>query len=254
MDILTPILLSIVAGSATGIGGLIVLIFGELDDRITGFFMGFAGGVMLIVSLLNLFVEALEVLSYLNVTIAFTIGAICMMIIDLTLPHIEFGLWEDGVKDKKLFNSGLLIAIGMSLHNLPEGIVVSAGYGHLPALGFLVALMICLHNIPEGIATVTPLIKSGVDKWKAVGLALLSGMMEPVGAVFGSALLFYFDGTTGIVGWGLGFASGVMTYVTIDELIPIAHEYCTLTHKHVVSTGLLVGMIVAQLLSLMLNI
>ena len=254
MDLLTPILLSIVAGSATGIGGLIVLVFGELDDRITGFFMGFAGGVMLIVSLLNLFVEALEELSYLNVTIAFTIGAICMMIIDLTLPHIEFGLWEDGIKDKKLFNSGLLIAIGMSLHNLPEGIVVSAGYSHLPALGFLVALMICLHNIPEGIATVTPLIKSGVDKWKAVGLALLSGMMEPVGAVLGSVLLFYFDGTTGIVGWGLGFASGVMTYVTIDELIPIAHEYCTLKHKHVVSTGLLVGMIVAQLMSLMLNI
>ena len=174
--------------------------------------------------------------------------------IDLTLPHIEFGLWEDGVNDKRLFNSGLLIAIGMSLHNLPEGMVVSAGYGHIPALGFLVALMICLHNIPEGIATVTPLIKSGVNKWKAVGLALLSGMMEPIGAILGSALLYYFQNTTSIVGWGLGFASGVMTYVTIDELIPIAHEYCTLSHKHVVSTGLLIGMIVAQLLSLILNI
>ena len=245
MNILAPILLSVIAGSATGIGGLIVARFGDVSNRKMGFLMGFAGGVMLVVSFLELYAEAISELAPWKVTIAFTIGTVFMMLVDLKLPHIEFGLWEDGVKDRHLFNSGIIIAIGMSIHNFPEGIVVAAGYGHAAELGLLVALMICLHNIPEGIATVSPLIKAGVPKWRAVGLATLGGLMEPVGALS-------FVGMD-IIGWSLGFAAGVMTYVTIDELIHVAHEFCTLDQKHMVSSGLLIGMIFAMLLGLVLN-
>ena len=207
---------------------------------------------MLIVSFLELYAEAVNVLNPWQVTLAFAIGTLFMMWIDLKLPHIEFGLWEDGINDRQLFNRGLIIAIGMSIHNLPEGIVVSASYSHIPELGILVALMICLHNIPEGIATVGPLIKAGVKKWKAVGLATLSGLMEAVGALIGVVLISKIG--SGIVGWGLGFSAGVMTYVTIDELIPIAHEYCSLDHKHMVSSGLLVGMLLAMILGLLLHV
>ncbi|MCW4050152.1 MAG: ZIP family metal transporter [Candidatus Bathyarchaeota archaeon] len=252
MDIVTPILLSLLAGSSTGIGGLIVLLFGKIEERVIGFLMGFAGGVMLIVSFLQLYSQALTNITPIKAVFAFAIGTFFMMLIDLTLPHIEFGEWERDVKDRRLFNSGIVIAIGMSLHNLPEGIVVSAGYSHLPRLGILVAIMICFHNIPEGIATVMPLIQSGVNKWRAVGLATVSGLMEPVGAIIGVGFFMAFGGSTSIVGWALGFASGVMTYITIDELIPIAHEYCTLDNKHMVSTGLLTGMIFAQLLSIII--
>jgi ZIP family zinc transporter len=254
MSILTPIILSAIAGSATGIGGLIVIAFGKVNDKILGFFLGFAGGVMLIVSFVQLFYEALTILNNLQVTITFAIGTIVMMVIDLTLPHIEFGEWEVDVKNPSLFKSGILIAIGMSLHNLPEGIVVSTGFEHLPKLGILVAIMICMHNIPEGIATTTPLIRSGVNKWRAVGLSLISGLMEPIGAIIGTILFSVFKGEPFVIGYGLAFAAGVMTYITVDELIPIAHEYCSTPYKHVVSTGLLVGMIFAQLLSLFLNI
>jgi len=252
MNILAPILLSVLAGSATGIGGYIVLRFGDISDQKMGFLMGFAGGVMLVVSFVELYAEALNELSPWQVTLAFAIGTIFMMAVDLTLPHIEFGLWEDGVKDRHLFNSGLIIAIGMSVHNLPEGIVVSAGYGHVPELGILVAIMICMHNIPEGIATVSPLIQAGVDKWRAVGLATASGLVEAVGALMGAVVISTFG--VDIVGWGLGFAAGVMTYVTIDELIPVAHEYCTLDHKHMVSSGLLIGMLFAMVLGLILHV
>lgn len=254
MNLFVPILLSAIAGSATGLGSLIVIALGEIDDRFVGFFMGFAGGVMLIVSFLELFTEALTLLNNLQVTFAFAVGTIVMMLIDLTLPHIEFGKWEDSVKNPNLFKSGLVITIGMSLHNLPEGIVVSAGFEHFPRLGILVSIMICLHNIPEGIATTIPLIRSGVNKWRAAALSFLSGMMEPLGALIGILLLSLLGGGTSIIGYGLAFASGVMTYVTIDELIPIAHEYCSLPYKHVVSTGLLVGIIFAQFLSVVLNI
>ena len=175
-----------------------------------------------------------------------------MMVIDLSLPHIEFGKWEMGVQDKHLFNSGLVIAIGMSIHNLPEGMVVSAGYSHLPELGVLVAIMICLHNIPEGIATTSPLMRSGVSGWRAVGLSTLSGLVESVGALMGILIITSLG--VDIVGWGLGFAAGVMTYVTIDELIPVAHEYCSEEHKHMVSSGLLIGMVFAMILGLVLHI
>jgi ZIP family zinc transporter len=109
-----------------------------------------------------------------------------------------------------------------------------------------------MHNIPEGIATVTPLIQSGVNKWRAVGLALLSGLVEAVGALIGVLIITGIG--VNIVGWGLGFAAGVMTYITIDELIPVAHEYCSLDHKHMVSSGLLIGMLFAMFLGLVLHV
>jgi len=250
VNILIPILLSLVAGSATTLGGLIVLKFGDVNEKKMGFMMGFAGGVMLVVSFLDLYAEAVNELAPWKVTIAFGLGTLFMMLVDLKLPHIEFGLWEDGIKDRHLFNSGIIVAIGMSIHNFPEGIVVSAGYGHAPELGILVALMICFHNIPEGIATVAPLIQAGVAKMRALGIATLGGLMEPVGALMGAVIISFFG--VDIIGWSLGFAAGVMTYVTIDELIPIAHQYCTLDHKHMVSTGLLIGMMFAMVVGLLL--
>ena len=88
MNILAPILLSLLAGSATSIGGLIVLKCGTVSNRKMGFMMGFAGGVMLVVSFLNLYAEAVKELAPWKVTIAFALGTVFMMSVDLKLPHI----------------------------------------------------------------------------------------------------------------------------------------------------------------------
>jgi ZIP family zinc transporter len=249
--ILIPILLSLIAGSATGIGGLIVLKFGEVSDRKMGLIMGFAGGVMLVVSFLDLYAEAVNLVDLWKVNLAFALGIAFMILVDFKLPQIELGLWEDRVKDRFLLNSGIVIAIGMSIHNFPEGIVIAAGYSHAAELGLLVAIIICFHNIPEGIATVGPLIKAGVPKWRAVGLATLGGLMEPLGALLGTIVISYFG--VGFVGWALGFAAGVMTYVTIDELIPVAYKYCTLDQKDLVSTGVLIGILLALMIGMFLH-
>ena len=124
----------------------------------------------------------------------------------------------------------------------------------MPKLGILIAIMICLHNIPEGIATATPLIVAGMNKRRAVSLAFLSGMTEPIGALVGSVFLTAIGGSNQIIGLGLALAAGVMTYITVDELIPIAHEYCTPAHKHYISTGLLAGMIFGQILSVLMQV
>jgi ZIP family zinc transporter len=253
-EILTPVLLSLIAGAASGLGGLIVYFFGEVKDWLMGFLMGFAGGVMLIVSFLELFTEALGLLSHIQATLAFIVGAVLMMAVDLTLPHMEAGRWEKGVARPEFLKTGLIIALGISLHNFPEGLVVSASYSRLPTLGFMMAFMICLHNIPEGIATATPLVLAGVSKRRAALTALLSGMTEPLGAIVGSTLIVGLGASDNIIGLGLAIAAGIMTYITVDELIPLAHEYGSKSPKHIVSIGILIGMFFGHLVSVILEI
>ena len=68
--------------------------------------------------------------------------------------------------------TGVLLTLGITIHNLPEGIAVGAGYMHTPTFGFYIAMAILLHNIPEGIATALPLCTSGVCKWDSFRAAL----------------------------------------------------------------------------------
>ncbi|MFQ6086081.1 MAG: ZIP family metal transporter [Candidatus Bathyarchaeia archaeon] len=255
------VLLSLIAGSATGIGGVIIIGVKKASERLVGFSMGFASGVMLLVSFISLLTESLKIVIFIDVAISFSAGAVLILILDLLLPHMEFFVKEKGFLESKLFPSirwgreelrdrsrwvrtGLLIMIGISLHNLPEGIVVSAGYAHLPRLGLLMAIAVGFHNIPEGVATAIPLVTARMSKRGVAGLTLLSGLAEPLGALIGATLLL---GTSPqVIGSALAFAAGVMTYITADELIPIAHEY---GHKHSVSVGLLLGIIFTMFLT-----
>jgi ZIP family zinc transporter len=238
------LLLSLVAGLATGIGGLIVVFLGRISDRFIAGSMGFASGVMLLVSFLNLFVEALDLASYLYVSLAFVIGSILMILFDSVLPHLELGKRENGVVKSKLLKSGVLILIGITLHNIPEGVIISAGYSHLPQLGVLIAVAVFFHNVPEGIATAVPLTSAGSKKRDVLLLTFISGLAEPLGAILGSTLLI--NASNEMIGIALSFAAGVMTYITADEIIPIAHEH---GHKHVVSIGILLGIIFMMILN-----
>lgn len=238
------LLLSLIAGSATGIGGIIVVLRGTISDRFIASSMGFASGVMLLISFLNLFAEALDLTSYLNVSIAFAIGSITMIIVDTVLPHLELGKREHGIINSKQLQSGVLILIGITIHNIPEGVIISAGYSHLPQLGILIAVAVFFHNVPEGIATAIPLISAGTRKRDVILATVISGFAEPLGALLGGTLLG--NASDEMIGIALAFAAGVMTYITADELIPIAHEH---GHKHAVSIGILLGMIFVMVLN-----
>ena len=240
-------LLSVVAGSATGIGGLIVILMQKVSNRFIAASMGFASGVMLLVSFLNLFHEALNLISYLNVAIAFSIGSVLMIIVDTVLPHLELGREENGVIKADMLKSGLLILIGITIHNIPEGVIISAGYSHLPELGTLIAVAVFFHNVPEGIATAVPLMSVGSGKRRVLLATMVSGLAEPFGALLGNTVLL--NASNEAIGFSLAFAAGVMTYITADELIPIAHEH---GYKHAVSSGILVGMIFMMILNIIL--
>ena len=239
--ILEIFFLSLIAGLATGIGGLIAVIR-KPGKRLFGFLMGFAAGVMITLSFLELVNEAWKSCGYLWTTVGFSIGALFMSLIDFFIPHIRFEEKEN-VGHSKLISAGFLVAIGISIHNIPEGIAVGAGFMHLPKFGLFIAMAIALHNIPEGIATALPLYKGGLSKWKSFRIALYSGLVEPIGALLAAFFLIPFSSLIPIA---LAFAAGVMVFITLDELIPMAREY---GHHHFTSMGIILGAIFVFLLS-----
>lgn len=235
------LILSVLAGLATGVGGFLAVIK-KPGEKMFGFLIGFAGGVMLIISFFGLVREAWESAGFLTATIGFAIGAFAMLGLDLILPHIRFSVKEKGLMDPKLFTTGVLVALGIAIHNFPEGMSIGAGFLHTPKFGFLIALAITLHNIPEGIATALPIYKSGASRMTACKIALISGLAEPLGAVIMVLFLVQFQPLIPIT---LAFAAGVMVFITIDELIPLAHRY---GHEHYISFGLILGSVLMFLL------
>ena len=269
---LNILLLSLFASMGTGIGGLIAIIR-RPGKRSYGLLMGITAGVMICLSFLELVKHAWDMAGPWTATIGFGVGATFMFLLDHFAPHIRFG--EREVRgspcdeqeeasgqdrphfrrrfghfhrhgrqlDMKLVNTGLLLAVGITLHNLPEGIAVGAGYLHNPKFGLFIAIAILLHNIPEGIATALPLCKSGMHRRDAFMVAFLSGFAEPVGALLASFFLVTFSG---LVPFALAFAGGVMVFITLDELIPTAREY---GHEHYSAVGIIIGSMFVFILS-----
>lgn len=264
-------LLSLIAGLGTGLGGLIAVLR-RPGKRSFGFLMGATAGVMITLSFLELVNEAWKLQGYLIATLGFSAGALFMFLIDLLVPHVRFAEKESnpgdaprlqeplrmsyfrrhryrlgGIEgrsvDHTLLKSGALIAVGITIHNLPEGIAVGAGYMHTPQFGFFIALAILLHNIPEGIATALPLCKGGVCRWDSFRIAFLSGMAEPLGAL---AAAFFLVSFQGMIPLALAFAGGVMMFITLDELIPTAREH---GHQHFTAMGIITGSVFVFLLS-----
>jgi len=235
--IINILVLSSLAGLATGFGAAVVLI-GKPGRRVFGFFGGFAAGVMITVSFLNLILKPWKISGPTLTIVGFVFGSVLIFFLDSLLPHTYFSVKEKGAIKPELFKVGMLMTIGMTIHNVPEGIAVGAGYLQLDALGFLIATAIGLHNIPEGMAVALPIHASGASKRTAFKLALLSGMVEPVGAFFAGLFLDIFRGLIPIA---LAFAGGVMVFLTLDELIPTMRNH---GHEHSTSLGIIAGCVV----------
>jgi len=265
-------LLSLVASLGTSLGGLIAVIH-RPGRRSYGFLMGITAGVMISLSFLELVNHAWALQGFWTATIGFGLGATFMLILDYLAPHVHFGEREirgeqgqvdssgnpdyhpgrqrfrrmrqrnQWITDRQLVRTGLLLAIGITIHNLPEGIAVGAGFLNAPAFGIFIAAAIMLHNIPEGIATALPLCKGGVHRWDAFRVASLSGFAEPVGALLAALFLTSFKD---LVPGALAFAGGVMMFLTLDELVPTAREH---GHHHYTAVGIIVGSILVFVLS-----
>jgi len=235
IDVASIVLLSTLAGLGTGIGGLIVL-FRKPGEKLFVFLIGLAAGLMIMLSFMELLFDSFMMSGLFAAAVGFIAGTLVLFLLDFLLPH-KHVVSEKGVIDAKMLRTGTLIAIGISLHNLPEGIAVASGYSFAPEIGVIIAIAIAIHNIPEGIAIALPIRMSGTSRWAAFRVALLSGLVEPVGAVIAAVFL---TSLPELMPFALSFAAGVMVFITVDELIPIAHEH---GHEHFTSFGLIVGFI-----------
>ena len=273
-NFINALLLTLVAGLATGVGGAIIMFVKKFSPKILSASLGFSAGVMIFISLVELFPESRhslsllfgEKLGMLYTLLAFFGGMGLIALIDHLVPSYEnphevnqltievhnnaVGL-DNSLPDsfpaptpgrseesKKLLRLGLLSSIVIAVHNFPEGLATFVTAMEEPSLGLSIALAIALHNIPEGIAVAIPIYYATKKRGKAVWNATLSGLAEPLGGIIGFLLLsrLLSDSFLGII---LASVAGIMVYISLDELLPTAENYGA---HHIAIIGVITGM------------
>ncbi len=226
MQILKVTLIGLFAGLvSTAIGSFLPTLLGRRAEKYISIMLGIAAGVMVALVFADLMPEAVHagsmafpdsrggmVLAY----ISFLAGALSMTLMDKLLPHRHFTTLEPNV-NPKMYKTGVLTALGIALHNLPEGLAIGAGYAHSEQLGLTLFIAIALHNLPEGLALGAPLAGCGIRRWKVLSIGALAGLPMAIGAFLGAV---FGSISPAMVSASLGIAAGAMLYIVADELIP----------------------------------
>ncbi len=248
-QLIKPLLLTSIAGLSTTIGSIIGLVFKRESPKFMSSVLGFTAGVMIGVSFFELLPSGFEKIGFTRASIAFIAGFIFIFLIDYFIPHEYIGQKEKlGDKtDKKLLRTGLFVALGIGIHNFPEG--MATFYSSLVdiKIGIAIAIAIAIHNIPEGIAVSAPVYKATGSRGKAFLWSFLSGVVEPIGAVITALVLLPFLNPQ-VLGYLLSGIAGLMVFISIDELLPVSKSY---GYLHLPIVSFIAGMIV-MILSLVL--
>ena len=264
--VLGALILTLIAGSATGIGGALVLFKKKISSNFLAGALGLSAGVMIFISLAELFPESQALIEGTSlqhgevfVLISFFAGMGLIMLIDFLVPEYEnpheasglsleartaaVGVLERTGSEKALHRLGIMSALAIAIHNFPEGIATFIGALNDPEMGAGITFAIAIHNIPEGIAVAIPIYYATKSKGKALLYATLSGLSEPVGAAicYGLTAIFGIELTGGSPAFPLVLAAvaGIMIYISLDELLPTAEKY---GKHHVAIAGVIGGM------------
>ncbi|GAB6138185.1 ZIP family metal transporter [Halanaerobaculum tunisiense] len=222
----------------TGLGGAVTFFWRRPRDRSISLMLGIASGVMLSVVLFDLVPEAVE-----HSNLVYTSGGLLAGWLVLSLLA---GYIKTDSQDVAYIETGILLGLGIALHNFPEGLAIGAGCVAEAELGLSLALVIALHNLPEGLALATPMNAGGWSPVKILVLAMLPGIPMGLGAFLGALLGFI---SPGILTLNLGFAGGGMLYIIVRELLPSAYS----TKYGFQSTlGVVIGLVGGILLAILL--
>ncbi len=218
----------------TSLGAACVFLFKQgMGERLQRAFTGFASGVMVAASFFSLLLPALNQsenmgkLGFLPASIGFSLGMLFLLFLDMVIPHMHLDSSEEGMESGLKRTTKLVLAV--TLHNIPEGMavgIVCAGwmYGDekVSFMGALsLAIGIAIQNFPEGAIVSMPLLAEGESKGKTFLYGVLSGIVEPVGAL----LVILASGVfIPVMPYFLSFAAGAMIYVVVEELIPEMSE------------------------------
>ena len=235
------LILSTLAGLSTLIGGAFGLISKRPGPRFMALTLGFSAGVMIHVSFVELLQAGVESIGFGPAHLAFFIGMGAMFLVDTLIPHDYFDSHDHGGSDDHrgaLMKTGLFVALGIGIHNFPEGMASFVGALHDPSLGISIAVAIAIHNIPEGLAVAAPVFAASGSRRKALLWTFLSGIVEPLGAVAAALILLPFL-SEAILGYVLASVAGVMVFISLDELIPVSRSY---GKEHLSILGVVIGM------------
>jgi ZIP family zinc transporter len=264
---LTALLLTLIAGAATGIGGAMVLFKKKISSNFLAGALGLSAGVMIFISLAELFPEAqAETAAIASIKygealtlLAFFAGMGIIMLIDFLIPEYEnpheasglsleaktaaTGMLDQAGNAKALHRLGLMSALAIAIHNFPEGIATFIGALNDPQMGGSITFAIAIHNIPEGIAVAIPIYYATKSKGKALLYATLSGFSELLGALLcmGVTAIFGVEltGSGPVFPLILAAVAGIMIYISLDELLPTAEKY---GKHHIAIAGVISGM------------
>lgn len=261
-NVLLAFLLTLFAGLSTGIGSFLAFFTKRTNTSFLSVALGFSAGVMIYVSMIEIFPKAEESLmevfgdfrGAVYTVLAFFAGILLIGIIDKLIPSFEnphepsrvediekaVDDMKEGKFDKsKMHRLGLFTALAITIHNFPEGLATFMAVLHDPALGVAIAIAIALHNIPEGIAVSVPIYYATGSRKKAFYYSFLSGLAEPLGAIVGFMVLMPFMNEA-VFGFVFAMVGGIMVYISVDELLPSAQKF----GKHHLSIyGLVAGML-----------
>lgn len=205
----------------TTIGGIIGVCFKRTSNKFLSFILAFASGLMLAIICFDLIPEAMQIASIMNVLIGIILGIVAMIACDI-LVQKKFN--SNNIQRKNsnsLLKTGIIVSIGLALHNFPEGLAIGSGFGASITLGYSLAIAICLHDIPEGISMAVPMKNGGMNKLKVIFYVILSGITTGIGAFFGALV----GGISQeIISICLSFAAGAMLYIVSGELIPESNK------------------------------
>ncbi|OLN22962.1 zinc transporter ZupT [Domibacillus antri] len=265
-NVLLALGLTLFAGLATGIGSALAFFTSRTNTKFLAWSLGFSAGVMIYVSMIEIFVKAKDSLvsehgdstGYWLTVIGFFAGMAIIALIDKFIPSSgnpheiktveEFHGKPSHDEYARLKKMGIFTALAIAIHNFPEGIATFASAIQDPSLGIAIAIAVAIHNIPEGIAVAVPLYFATGDRKKAFKWSFLSGLSEPVGALVAWLILMpYMTDTM----FGMIFAgvAGIMVFISLDELLPAAQKY---DQTHLAIYGVVSGMIIMALSLLLL--
>ena len=254
--LLGAFLITLFAGLSTGIGSSIAFLAKKTNTKFLAVSLGFSAGVMIYVSMIDIFFEAQKALTESLgakagswVTAASFFGGILLIaLIDKFIPQAknphefrkveEMGGGEKNYAHSKLMRTGVYTAVIIAIHNFPEGIAAFVTAMHDYSIALPIAVAIAIHNIPEGIAVSVPIYYATGSRKKAFMYSFLSGLSEPLGAVIAYLILMPFLNQT-VFGVIFAAVAGIMVFISFDELLPSATEY---GNHHLAIYGLIAGM------------
>lgn len=246
--IFIPFTLTLIAGLAMGVGGLLGFVGKEKNKNFFCSTVGFAAGVMLYAAFMEILPEAIEALGdsfgekngmilslfvfFFGIMFMLTTDNACLAHHGHTHDHIE---GHDGA----MYRMGIMTAVAIAIHNFPEGLAIFTAALKSTQLGLSVTIAIIIHNIAVGVAISAPIFYGTGNKKKAFTVALLSGLSEPLGAIIGYWILkeYLNDAIFGIL---LSVVAGIMVYISLDELIPSAQK----AEGHIGTYSLVLGMFI----------